>query len=76
MSDPCGAAAFASAQSGRTVDLRSVTTTGHLDADVHQVKPVLADNQDRLLKLVAQELGLDQIKRDTVDLPSNTCASA
>ena len=50
------------------VDLGSVSTSGDSDADVDAGELVEADNQERLVDLESQDLGLDQAERLAVDL--------
>lgn len=50
------------------VDLRSVTTSGDADTDVHVGNLVKADDQKRLVNLVSKSGGLDEVERAAVDL--------
>lgn len=50
------------------VDLRGVTTTSDLDADVEVGELVKANNEQGLVNLEAEDLRLDKGDRDTVDL--------
>lgn len=50
------------------VDLRGVTTAGDADANVNVGKLVEADDEDGLVDLEAENLGLDELKRAAVDL--------
>ena len=50
------------------VDLGSVSTSGDADADVDTSELVEADNQERLVDLESQDLGLDEAERLAVDL--------
>ena len=50
------------------VDLRDVTTTGHLDSDVNAGELVEADNGEGFKDLVLKHGGLDQGDGGTVDL--------
>jgi hypothetical protein len=50
------------------VDLGSVTASGDPDADVDTGELVEADNQEGLVDLESQNLGLDQVERLAVDL--------
>uniref|UniRef100_A0A2M3ZMD1 Putative secreted peptide n=1 Tax=Anopheles braziliensis TaxID=58242 RepID=A0A2M3ZMD1_9DIPT len=48
------------------VDLGDMTTTAHADTDVNTGELLLAQQQQRLLQLVAQDLRLNLIQRATV----------
>jgi hypothetical protein len=50
------------------VDLRGVTTTGDADADVDISELVNTEDQDGLVNLESQDLGLDLGKRLSVNL--------
>jgi hypothetical protein len=50
------------------VDLRSVSTTGNTDTDVDTGELVQTDNQEGLVDLESQDLGLDEGERGAVDL--------
>lgn len=51
----------------RRVDLRSVTTTGNADTDVHLGELVGAEDEDGLVKLRPEDLGGKQLERLAVD---------
>lgn len=50
------------------VDLGSVSTTGNSDADIDASELVEADNQEGLVDLESQDLGLDEVEGLAVDL--------
>jgi hypothetical protein len=50
------------------VDLGCVSTTGNSDSDVDIGELVETNNEERLVNLESQDLGLDQIERLSVDL--------
>jgi hypothetical protein len=50
------------------VDLGGVATTGDADADVQVGELVEADNEEGLVDLEAQDLGLNELQRAAVDL--------
>lgn len=50
-----------------TVDLGGLTTTTDTDADINVSEALLAKDQDGLENLQAKDLGLDQLKGDTVN---------
>lgn len=50
-----------------TVDLGSLTTTTDTDADINVGETLLAEDKDGLEDLQAEDLGLDELKGDTVD---------
>jgi len=50
------------------VDLGCVSTTGNSDADIDVGELVETNDQERLVNLESQDLGLDEIKRLSVDL--------
>jgi predicted GTPase len=50
-----------------TIDLRSLTTTTNANADINVGKTLLAEDKDGLEDLQAEDLGLDKLKRDTVN---------
>lgn len=58
------------------VDLGSVTTARDADADVDVGELVETNDQDGLVDLEAQDLGLDQAKGTTVDLDQTTASLA
>ena len=60
----------------RTIDLRGVTTTLHPDADVHNAEDVGSQKHEWLHDLHAENLGLDEVKRSTVDLNQTTALLA
>jgi hypothetical protein len=45
-----------------------MSTTLDTDTDVNTSKPLLAKQQDRLLDLVAEHLGLQLVQRAAIDL--------
>jgi len=50
------------------IDLGGMTTTLHTDTDVDVSKSVFAEEKDRLLQLVGESSGLNQLKWATIDL--------
>lgn len=49
------------------IDLRSVTTTLHTDANVNVGEALLAQDQDGLKDLQTKDLWLDQLQGDTIN---------
>lgn len=58
------------------VDLGSVTTTGDADTDVNVGELVEANDEERLVDLEAEDLGLNQVQGRTVDLDETTAGLA
>merc|ERR1739838_793800 len=58
------------------IHLASVSATLDTDPDVNIGKPVLAKEQDGLLQLEAQSLGLDKLQRATIHLDQSLSALA
>ena len=54
------------------VDLRSVATALHADAQIHDGKALAAQQQDRLEDLVAQHFRLDKLDGAAIDLDQAT----
>lgn len=50
-----------------SIDLRSVTTTLDTDADINVGEALLAQDEDRLKDLQAEDLGLDQLQGNTIN---------
>ena len=50
-----------------TVDLGGLTTTTDTDADINVGETLLAEEEDGLEDLQAEDLRLDQLQRDTVN---------
>jgi hypothetical protein len=50
------------------IDLGSVATTGNADADVDVGELVEAENEEGLVDLEAEDLGLNKVERAAVDL--------
>jgi len=55
-----------------SVDLRSVSTTLHPNADVDGGEGVLAGDKDRLVDLVAQDLRADEVDGRAIDADETT----
>uniref|UniRef100_A0A182TWB2 Uncharacterized protein n=1 Tax=Anopheles melas TaxID=34690 RepID=A0A182TWB2_9DIPT len=58
------------------VDLCYVTAAAHADADVDAGELFLAEQQQRLLQLVAQDLRLDLVQRAAIDTQQSLSALA
>ena len=50
-----------------TIDLRDITTTTDADADVDVLEDLIAEDEDRLEDLEAEDLGLDELDGAAVD---------
>lgn len=55
-----------------SIDLRSMTTPSDTDADINFGESLEADNQERLVDLETEDLGLDKAERGAVDLDEST----
>lgn len=55
-----------------SVDLRSMTTSRDTDADIDFGESLETDNQERLIDLETEDLGLDEVERGAVDLDEST----
>jgi ABC-type transporter Mla subunit MlaD len=60
--------------SKRTVNLRSVTTTLDTDTNVDVRNLVLANEEDRLVDLVPQDLGLRKLDGGSIELDQTLAA--
>lgn len=58
------------------VDLGHITTTADADADIHALEPASAQQQNGLLDLEAQQLGLNEFEGLAVDADHTLAASA
>jgi hypothetical protein len=57
-----------------TIDLRCETSTLDTDADINKRESLLAEQQDWLEDLEAKDLGLDELKRNAIDLDQATAS--
>ena len=55
-----------------SVDLRSMTTSSDTDADIDFGESLETDDQERLIDLETEDLGLDEVERGAVDLDEST----